>query len=237
MSQPAAGTKITTRHYQALCGLALTAIFLLQIQDNGPEPMHIVLFVVGAAGIALRSRLLSPPLVLIILATTHLLDQHQSNQLFNPDFRSVRFLAPNDVFLCMAVLTYVIAHYRLFTLRFGVLPGKERPRSEESLNAVELAALIFPVPLSVLAAELAALLLKLQWELLGLPQRWKQLVVLMWVVIVVMFVAGHLFRFWRRLQMTRPLALLALQDILWNETRDDQRRIARWIVWRRQKGP
>jgi len=59
---------------------------------------------------------------------------------------------------------------------------------------------------------------------------------LLWTVIIVMFVAAHAFRGWRRAQMTRPLAQLTLQDVLWNETRGEQRRIAREeLAWLQQR--
>jgi len=48
-----------------------------------------------------------------------------------------------------------------------------------------------------------------------------------------MFLASHGFRYWRRVQMDRVSALLMLQDILWNETRGEQRRINRWLAWRK----
>jgi hypothetical protein len=51
-----------------------------------------------------------------------------------------------------------------------------------------------------------------------------------------MFLAAHAFRYWRRLQMDRTTAILMLQDILWRETRSEQRGINRWIVWRKLRG-
>ena len=48
-----------------------------------------------------------------------------------------------------------------------------------------------------------------------------------------MFLAAHVFRYWRRLQMDRVSAMLMLQDLLWHETRGEQRRISRWIAWKR----
>ena len=54
-----------------------------------------------------------------------------------------------------------------------------------------------------------------------------------WSLLMVLFLTAHAFRFWRRLQMNRATALLLLQDILWRETRAEQRRVNRWIVWQK----
>ena len=239
-----AATPISARHYQVICGLALAAIFLVQVQQS-TVAMAITLLAnlfvvfVGTLGILYRLRL-SPMFVLLALALPHLVEQHQSNQLFNPDFRAIRFDVA-DVLLCIAMLTYMIGHYRLHGLRFGVLPPDARrsvtdqSRSSQSLNAAELTALIFPIPAFALVAQLAVYALKQQWTFIELTARWKQFLVLSWSLLLAMFLAAHAFRYWRRLQMDRFTAQLLLQDILWQQTRGEQRRIQRWMIWKRLK--
>jgi hypothetical protein len=231
-SETAQGPKVTLRHYQAICGIALVAVFLLQMQRELPLVLNVLMLFLGALSILFPVRL-SPILTLACLAAAHLAEQHSQNQIFHPDFRSFRLLDISDVLLCMAVLAYVIGQYRLNGLRFGITPhaSHNEPRSQDSLSAAELVALVFPVPLAALVAELVLLLLRQRWEMLGLDAQWRQIFALTWAIVIGLFVAAQAFRYWRRLQMDRAMALLALQDVVWNETRGEQRRIFRWIVW------
>jgi hypothetical protein len=243
---------MTQRHYQAVCGLALSAIVLIQLQESSLLPavslvVNVLIGVVGALGIFYRSRL-SPMTVFIALAAPQIIEQFYANQRVIPDVRGKRFLDVADVLLCIAALTYFIGHYRLHGLWFGVLPadprstipreGIKKPtpplvRSESSLTAAELVALIFTVPIFALLGEVACLLLKRPWAAIDLPTRWTQFLFVSWTLLFVMFLAAHGFRHWRRLQMDRATAMLMLQDILWNETRGEQRRIQRWRAWQR----
>lgn len=235
---------ITARHYQMVCGLALATIFAVQVQQSTvamPVTLlgNLLVIFVGTLGILYRLRL-SPLLVLLTLAIPHVVEQHQSNQVFGADFRSLRFdLA--DVLLCIAMLTYMIGHYRLLGLRYGVLPADsrqpadEQARSAASLSTAELTALIIPLPAFALLAQLTAYALKQPWTFIELTPRWRQFLVLAWVILFGMFLAAHFFRYWRRLQMDRFTAQLLLQDIVWQQTRGEQRRIWRWIVWKKLK--
>ena len=245
LPQPAGATTITARHYQAVCGLALAAIFLVQLQQSSlamPITLlaNLLMIFIGTLGILYRVRL-SPIFTFLALAFPLLMERYHADQLFGADFRNVRFLDVADVLLCIAMLTYMIGHYRLHGLRFGVLPADARQpaadqvRSTASMNAAELTALIFPIPAFALLAQLAALALKQQWTLIELPPRWKQFLALAWSLLLILFLAAHAFRYWRRLQMDRFTAQLLLQDILWNQTRGEQRRVQRWIVWKKLK--
>ena len=169
-----------------------------------------------------------------------LAEQYNLNQ-FDLNLHAFRPLDIADLLLCMATLTYLIAQYRLHGLWFGVLPADARrsaaeaARSEESMSPAELLGLIVPIPAAAFLAQIACLLLRQHWTLIELPPRWRQLLAIAWSLLLVMFLAAHAFRYWRRLQMDRATALLMLQDVLWNETRGEQRRINRWIAWQREK--
>lgn len=237
------GIAITPRHYQAICGLALGAIFLIQLQSSSsgaPLMMVANLFVLflGTVGTLYRVRL-APILVLVAFSGPQLFEQYQLNQMFNPDFRGFRFLDVADLVLCMAMLTYLIGQYRLHSLWFGILPRDPRVpeesqrRSGGSLNATELSSLIFPIPIAAILAELSGYLLSQQFGVFELQPRPKQLLVVAWVVLLLMFVGSHGFRYWRRLQMDSVSAQLLLQDTLWQQTRGEQRRIHRWLAWQK----
>jgi hypothetical protein len=202
-----------------------------------------VLFI-GAVGILYRVRL-SPILILLLIGVPQAMAQYYTNQSQNPDLIPVRIFDVADMLMCMAGLAFFIGYHRLHGLWFGVLPANakhaaDRPtpptvRSEESLSSAELMPLIFIVPTIALAAELACILLKQPWTALDLPPRWRQLLLVAWTILLGVFLAAHAFRYWRRLQMDRATALVMLQDMLWHETRGEQRRIHRWLAWIRMR--
>jgi hypothetical protein len=235
----APGSPITPRHYQTLCGLSLAAIALMQMQSLDLDgsiklALHAVFLGTGALAILDRVRL-SPILVLVAMAAPYLIEQQRVNQFFGPDHTYLRFPDIGDVLVCIAALTYFIGHYRLLGLRIGVMPADRRlpphVRSEQSLSAAELATLIFTVPAFALLAQFASLLLKRQ-PFLAIDPRINEFVLFAWALVLAMFFAAHAFRYWRRLQMDRVSALLLLQDMLWHETRGEQRVIQRWLAWK-----
>lgn len=246
MSQPAPAT-IMPRHYQAICGLALVAIFLAQFQQNIEMLINMSMLFIGAVSLLFRTRF-SPLIVFLAIAAGQLLDHHRQNQFFTVDFRSFQFLDIDDMLLCLASLTYFAGVNRLHGLWFHIFPydvrlepaagGKPdagpspQARSEQSLSQAELGWLLIPIPLFAMAAEFFALSLRQHWELVGLPPRWRQFLTIVWLILLVAFVAAHVFQYWRRIQMTHGEAQLLLHDVLWRETRGEQRRINRWIVWR-----
>lgn len=251
---PPAAIPITMRHYQALCALALVAIFLVQLQQSLSIFLNALILLLGVVGVLFRVRL-SPLILFIAMAASQLIEQYSQNRFFNPDFRSFRFLDVGDVVLCLATLTYLVGQYRLHGLWFNVLPndprqtqpphphplspGGEREtgqaRTEKSMTPAELMWLVIPIPFFAVAAELFALALKQHWDLVGFPPRWRQFLAIAWLVLLVMFACAHAFRYWRRLHMDHASAQLLLQDVLWHETRGEQRRVNRWFAWRKVK--
>ena len=238
MSEPAV-TPISIRHYQAVCGMALVAIFLVHFQQNYPPLVNGLILVLGAVGILFRVRM-SPLFLFIAMVAGHLIHQYNQSQFFIRDSRPTPLFDVTNVLLSMATLTYLLAQYRLHGLWFNVLgpdPRAQTPqaRSEQSMSPAELMWLVLPIPVFAIAAELLWLLLRQQWDLVGYPPRWRQFLAIAWLVVIGIFAAGHFFRHWKRLQMDRATALLLLHDMLWNETRGEQRRINRWIAWRKVK--
>ncbi|MSQ93243.1 MAG: hypothetical protein EXR98_01660 [Gemmataceae bacterium] len=257
MSEPAKSTltppKITVRHYQALCGLALAAILLLLFQQSSRSILnpavttfiHVMILLIGVVGILYPVRL-SPMLVLFGIAAPMALEQFYSNRALGPDLRAGRILDLADMLMCMAGLVFFVGYYRLHGLWFGVLPadrrqpsgmsGPPKRRSEDSLSLAELAPLVITVPAFALLAEFACMVLKLRWTVVDLPPQWQQgqqLLLAAWTILLGLTVGAQSFRYWRRVQMDRTTALLMLQDVLWNETRGEQRRLQRWLAWRR----
>ncbi len=247
--QTPAAPKITVRHYQVVCGLALAGILMLQFQQGSQSILNTglvvliqaLILVVGGVAILYPLRV-SPMLIMIGIAAPMALEQYYSNQGFNPDLRAVRLLDLADVLMCMAGLVFFVGHYRLQGLWFGVLPadkrqpaGPGRRRSEESLSLAELAPLVITAPALALLAQVVGVVLRLQWSAIDLPPRWRQLLLVAWTILLGVTLAAQAFRYWRRLQMDRATALLMLQDILWNETRGEQRRLQRWLAWKQMQ--
>jgi hypothetical protein len=243
--------RITPRHYQALCGLSLAGIVLLQLQQS-TLATHITLLVsvligfIGWRAIVYRTRI-SPMLVQMVFALPSAVGQYTLNQTMGADAQSPRVFEVADVLMCVAALAYFIGHYRLNGLWHGVLPpdarvaapvagaqpGPPRVRSEESLSVAELATLVFAVPAFAVLAQLALLMLQHRWPVLESMPRARPLLLAAWTLVLGMFLVGLVFRYWQRLQMDRVSAMLLLQDILWHDTRGEQRRVSRWIAWKR----
>ncbi len=118
---PPLPSPITSRHYQAVCGLSLVAIFLVQMEQNLPMLLNALMLVLGALGVMVRARI-SPLFFFMAMAAGHLIEQYNKNQMFNPDNpRLARFLDIPDVLLCLALLTYLVGQYRLHGLWFNVV--------------------------------------------------------------------------------------------------------------------
>lgn len=99
----------------------------------------------------------------------------------------------------------------------------------------ELAALLLMVPV---CAGWAALLGGWLWQQrpeLGLPLGLWQLILLIWLLGLGFFVMFTVSRQWQNLRMTEEEAGLVLQDVFWQETRAEQRRINYWLAWARAR--
>jgi len=233
------------RHYQFLSGLALAILALLQVQrdlgapDGALAPLLLTacMAITGGIGIFTR-RSLSPLLVLLTLGINQLLHQVNLNRLLRPELQGVGPLRPYDLALCMAALAYVAGHYRLLSLRFHAIPVDRRTkkaqlRSVSLVTPLELASLLLQLPFFAFVAQVVLQVLVRSRELAGLEVRWVQLMTLAWALFIGVFVVRHFFHYWRRRQMDSSSARLLLQDVLWHETRGEQRSLNRWLAWRK----
>src|SRR5262249_56308012 len=106
-----------------------------------------------------------------------------------------------------------------------------QPRPAVLLSRGEIAWFVLQLPLFAVLAQGAWVLLGARRQLLELSPRTVQFLMLAWTLTLVLFVAGHFFRYWRLLPMDGMTARMLLQDVLWHETRGEQRRIGRWLAW------
>jgi hypothetical protein len=230
--------------YVAVCLVALMVIGLVMFQRT-TWGLALLPVLVGLGG---GTTALGPVLLALALALS-------LNYLPYPDTQSTRMLVL-DWLLCAALLGYVVAHYRLQALLGSVFPLD--PRRREPLAAGRW-LFIFPrrsrvirerrAPRLVLPAEIQLLVVGLTlWAALAqvawyaapqergnpglLPAAWHA-VVLAWLIGLTWLIAAGLMDYGQRRQMTREEATLFLQDVLWAETRREQRRLNRWLAWAR----
>jgi hypothetical protein len=223
-------------------------MFFLQLQQDLAAPslnlqqllpaLSLCMLLAGGLGILAR-RAINPLIVLLPLGINQLLHQANRNNLLGQSaIPPATYLRTLDLALCMAVLAYVVGQYRLLALRGTVLPADRRrgaasPRPEYLVTAEELFALLVQLPLWTLVAQGIWYLLPQHSRLEGLAPSWLQFLILVWVVAIGLLVTSHVFRYWRWRQMNATTARVLLQDVLWKETRGEQRRINRWLAWRR----
>ena len=76
---------ITPRHYQALCGLALAAIVLIQMQHFGldrPSQLFVHALILGLGAFAILDGVrFSPMLMLLAVAVPYLLERRDSDEI------------------------------------------------------------------------------------------------------------------------------------------------------------
>jgi hypothetical protein len=163
-----------------------------------------------------------------------------------------------DIVLALAVLAYTVAHYRVLSLVSHIFPpdprrreqpptppgSRRRPpsrvveqkRSPETVEPRELLTLLLSLPLW---AGLACLL----WDRLTAGESlqagegadlWLGIVVV-WTVGLLVAGTTVLLRYLGQSQTTVEENLLYLQDQVWLQTRREQSRLNRWLVWARQR--
>jgi hypothetical protein len=122
-----------------------------------------------------------------------------------------------------------------------LLPREGSARSSLAIPSTEIVVLLLSAPAFVLAAfllwrrlanELPPTWLRLSMPLWQAMPLWRVLL-LVWGGGIVLAAGYTLLSYLNRAQAGNEESLLFLQDQLWTETRGEQRRINRWIVWGR----
>jgi hypothetical protein len=166
-----------------------------------------------------------------------------------------------DGLLCAAVLGYVAAHYRLQSILLDAFPPDPRRRAAPAPRTGRFRLGSFRPPVVrqrrpaawVTPSEAASLVYALPaWAALGwlvlraasgggnpglLPAVW-QAIRLAWLLGSAWLITAAALAYYRDRCRPPDEAALFLQDELWAETRREQRRLNRWLVWqRRRSGP
>jgi hypothetical protein len=159
--------------------------------------------------------------------------------------------AAEDLILCSAVLAFLLAQSRLLSLTEQAMPRDpwwpalfgpaDEPvrRPPRLIDGSELPAALIVVGACVVAAQ-AVWWLAVRWnpapdpELgrrLGfLPGAWRFGVIALLIGLSALAVTTVL-RQLRRWRWSADEAALVIQDAMWEETRREQRRNARWVAW------
>jgi hypothetical protein len=219
------------RNYEYFCLASLLVMLLVLIQrGSGLEALMPLL--IGLGGIAGRWRV-APFLLLAALAV-----------FLTGGFGWWRVLVEEDILadliLAAAVLGYVAGQCRLTGLAGRLLPADPR-LPKRPAGSIERADLGLEIVLLVISLPAWAMVAQAAWEQLPSarndhlaisPSGWR-LIVLTWLLGLGGIVAAGMVAYLNRRYRTPAEAALFLQDVLWRETRGEQRRLYRWIAWRR----
>jgi len=236
-------------HYAALCALFLTLIFLVQLQ-SGLLLTNLFAAMVGALALIYRLRL-GPILLVAMVAVAQIALQIGVGRDVGPSPQ--RALQLSDVILCAAVLGYVACHYRLQGIWYQLLPTDVRQRqsaprrrfpwlrrktpvlkekrSAGQITAREVAWLVATLPVWAALAQLVWALFPQQWTIVGPSTELGRILLALWLLTVGFWVIGTLLDFWKLRRHEPATAQLYLQDLLWRDTRGEQRRVNRWLAW------
>jgi hypothetical protein len=242
-------------HYQILGGAGLLLMFLAQL-DQGIYLGGLLVACIGLFGIVSKWR--AAPLVLLGAFAAAQVGQHLIvfRDFATEDRRPLLHL--RDLVLAIGLVAYIAANCRLQSLWSQIVPADPRQRMRQRRRAGSRVGYAeTPAPQKrasrlLTPQEIAAFVVMLPfWALLGqalwvfVAQPWPnafsvfesprafRLLSFAWLLIMGLLIAGTVLGHWRRRQMGRAAAQVGLQDILWRETRREQRRIFRWLAWRR----
>jgi hypothetical protein len=107
-------------------------------------------------------------------------------------------------------------------------------RAVGSVTPREVGTLLLLLPVWAVLAEFLAVLLPTSVGNPDIhrPAVWRAMT-LVWMLAVIGFVLAGILDYYYRRHMSAAEATLYLQDLLWKETRREQRRIQRWRAWAR----
>jgi hypothetical protein len=237
------GSHPAVRGYSMVCLVSLLALTLF-VTERGLGWWGLMPVLLGAAALLFRWSV-GPPLVLLTLAV--LLAAQARYRL--PQWARARPSLSADLGVCLAVLAYSAAQYRLLALARHVLPpdtrrrtlpgqGKAVPaegprRSPGSVGPWELPGLLLTLPVWALIAGIVWVRLELEEPMEGIHEVVWRALLLAWVFGLGLAVTATGFAYLGMAQAPRAEARVYLQDQVWRETRKDQARLNRWLVWAR----
>jgi hypothetical protein len=247
-------------NYLAVCGAGLAVLVLMLLNQGQSQLLTLLVLAAGVLGVLTRVAI-APLTLLLLIAVSQLMQQltwvdfrwrwlEQSRAEF----------VPADLLLAAGLLAYTVGHYRLQSLTRHIvppdvrlrvlyryqrpagldraLPTVERRRAARLVTPTELVFLLLGLPVWVLLGQVAWHFLARARDVLAREynvHEWlpwvARLVTLALVLIGGLVLTAAVLRYVRRWRMTADEARLVMQDVLWNETRGEQRWFARWLTW------
>jgi hypothetical protein len=233
------------RNYTLLCLAALLSITLVLVQREAGW-LALLPLLAGSVAVA-ASWSIGVPLVLLCVAGI-LVVRTEMVQGRTLGGSPESFVA--NLILCGALLAYAAGQYRLQALLGAIfppdgrrasrrrptslrLPPPEQPRDPDLVGQGELTQVLVGVLVFCGLASVAWVRLRRSWPPLGIgPREWQGLVIV-WAGGTVLAAAGTVSAYLRLRRSTPGEAVLYLQDTLWRQTRREQSRLNRWLVWAR----
>jgi hypothetical protein len=233
------------RQYQAMCVVALIVVVMTDWTKQSAL-VTLLIGLVGLFGILSRASL-SPILFLGAIGAAQLLRQFAWRRFGGRPFSPDRPFEPVDIAMCLGILGYVICHYRWQGLMHHILPvdprrrmasagGARDGRQRRSPGLATPAEWLWIYPMVVVCPAVALFAwfgLVRTGSLLDFPDWFRRLVWFAWPLAIGIFVCSAIMGVWRQWCSEPAQAQLVLQDALWQETRGDQRRLNRWLIWSR----
>ena len=215
----------------------------------------------GVAGIV-RS---APLLILLMMALPYLIGpiteglglakvRLSGRSVFDPKF--VVPISFRDTLSAAALLGFTIGHFRIQSLTDSAFPIDERlkrtsprelkkpykkrkpktfQRTQGLVSPAEVGTVLLGVPASAALAQLFWWFAAVKEPVLELHAFTVRFVLVGWSLLVPGLVIAGIFRLWRQNTISAEKARLITQDVLWQETRREQRRISQWLVWMKLK--
>jgi hypothetical protein len=229
------------RNYMLFC-LASLLLLVVCLSERRLGWWCLIPSMIGALTLLMQWGL-GPPLVLGTLTGLLSLARMRNPQ-GNP--YNVRTPVPTlmDILLCLAVMAYVLGHYRLLSLMRHVFPPVPRRRDEavdparrrsaDLVSAVEMTLLGFAVP-----AWTGLSLFIWTWMMedvdppLNISREAWRILRLIWVFVFVLTATAVVVGYRRMTAATPEESLLYLQDEVWRRTRREQSNLNRWLMWAR----
>jgi uncharacterized protein with PQ loop repeat len=237
--------------YVVLCGFCLGIIFLAQMQQ-GLFLANLLVVMVGVLGLVSRLRL-GPILLLAVVGGVQTFHQTQLDRMYGGIPSAGFNLQIHEIMLCAAVLGYVAGHYRLQGLWYNLWPEdvrqhsgpaqrpfpwlrQRRPilqekREPEQVKPLELVWFVVALPLWSLFGFLVWAILGKNWNVVGLPVGLVHILFVVLFLAIIFLVARMSLGYWRHRGRDEEAARLYLQEVLWKDTRGEQRRLNRWLAW------
>jgi len=225
----------------------MSIIWLVLLRRELPISVTLFPVLVGILGIAVRWRL-APVILLAILAVC---------LKFEPIHEGQRTFRLSDMILCAATLAYIAGQFRLQGLLDHIVPIDPRRREgsprwhvgllsiryqPEVVREKRAASLVTreEIGMLILGSALWAGLAQICWNFLplekgnpGFPLPVWRAIFLAWIIGAGLYIVFGLLDYFSQRVMAPEEAALFLQDVLWKETRGEQRRLNRWRAWAR----